>query len=652
MRSILFCILVVCWAVFGCKKPTTWQSANRLAADDTLWLITQWQDRRATDSLIALCWHTKAAYKEAIAYALASVQDTLALPLLYQLLNDTEPQVRKAAAYAIGQIGSTNATAPLVYTAQKDNHAEVVAAALEAIGKCADSAALQMLATLRYDALQQAPQRFGQITGLYRALTWKSLRLPVGDKKALTYLHADYPDSLRIMAANYFARNPDKRYEAIYNELFNALGDAHPHVRLNIALAVANASSNPIQQKLQQLISSDSSVEVQVAALRALASLQNPTPIASCKQLVAQMLSSKQPNLAVAAAEVVRTKADKVSIKYFYSILDSVHNPRARAIVMATLMKFHPSGGQSFVVQLLNQSTDPYEQGYLLKALAEDSKNAVLIANYLWQVTQPPFVRTSAMEALLQIHRRADFFQLPEKAFIQQQIAKALQSQDAALIALAAQAIAEPANKYAEYFKKDTTQLHQAKQTLQIPRDIETLAEIEKAIAHIAGRQAPHLPEKPAWNHPIDRQLLSTIRQGQEVLVQTTQGNITLQLLPEHAPGSVTSFVKLVQAGYYNGKTFHRVVPNFVVQGGCPRGDGYGGMGYTLRSEFAPLRYTTGTVGLASAGKDTESCQWFITHIPTPHLDGRYTIFARVRSGMEVVNKLQPGDKILTITLC
>ncbi|HAA19147.1 MAG TPA: peptidylprolyl isomerase [Cytophagales bacterium] len=134
-------------------------------------------------------------------------------------------------------------------------------------------------------------------------------------------------------------------------------------------------------------------------------------------------------------------------------------------------------------------------------------------------------------------------------------------------------------------------------------------------------------------------------------MLSTSKGDIEWQLQVNEAPGSVESFLTLVDSGYYNGKTLHRVVPNFVVQGGCPRGDGFGGQDYSIRSEFAPLKYTTGAVGLASAGKDTESCQWFITHSPTPHLEGRYTIFAYVTRGQEVVQQLEVGDVIENVTL-
>jgi cyclophilin family peptidyl-prolyl cis-trans isomerase len=111
-------------------------------------------------------------------------------------------------------------------------------------------------------------------------------------------------------------------------------------------------------------------------------------------------------------------------------------------------------------------------------------------------------------------------------------------------------------------------------------------------------------------------------------------------------------FVHLVKSGYYNNKKFHRVVPNFVAQAGCPRGDGWGGFDVNVVSEFSMLRYIReGRVGMASAGKDTESAQFFITHAPTIHLDGNYTIFAQVIEGMNVVHKLEIGDNMIKVEL-
>ena len=136
------------------------------------------------------------------------------------------------------------------------------------------------------------------------------------------------------------------------------------------------------------------------------------------------------------------------------------------------------------------------------------------------------------------------------------------------------------------------------------------------------------------------------------VKLETIRGDVSMELYKNVAPFTVMSFLKLAtQRGFYRGLSFHRVVPNFVVQGGDPRGDGWGGAGYAIRSEFSPLRYEVGTMGIASSGKDTEGSQFFITTSPQPHLEGRYTIFGRVTRGMDVVNKILVGDHIFDITV-
>ncbi|MCA1557183.1 MAG: peptidylprolyl isomerase, partial [Acidobacteria bacterium] len=117
--------------------------------------------------------------------------------------------------------------------------------------------------------------------------------------------------------------------------------------------------------------------------------------------------------------------------------------------------------------------------------------------------------------------------------------------------------------------------------------------------------------------------------------ITTDKGSFTIELLPEDAPLTVDNFVQLARRGYFNNIMFHRVVPNFVIQGGDPRGDGNGGPGYQIRCEINEAQYSTGAVGMALSGKDTGGSQWFVTHSPQPHLDGGYTVFARVVEGME-----------------
>jgi len=122
-----------------------------------------------------------------------------------------------------------------------------------------------------------------------------------------------------------------------------------------------------------------------------------------------------------------------------------------------------------------------------------------------------------------------------------------------------------------------------------------------------------------------------------------------VELLPAEAPLTVAAFLSLVDRRYFDGSTWHRVVPNFVVQDGDPRGDGWGGPGFALRDEVNPLRYETGTVGMALSGPDTGGSQFFITHSPQPHLDGTYTVFGRVVSGLGALDAIGQGERIRSI---
>jgi cyclophilin family peptidyl-prolyl cis-trans isomerase len=128
------------------------------------------------------------------------------------------------------------------------------------------------------------------------------------------------------------------------------------------------------------------------------------------------------------------------------------------------------------------------------------------------------------------------------------------------------------------------------------------------------------------------------------IRISTSRGDIDILLYGDEAPAAVRSIVGLAQAGYYDGFVFHRIVPGFVIQGGCPRGDGWGDAGFLLRNELNMHRYDRGTVGMADSGKDTAGSQFFITHTPQPHLNGRYTIVGRVTKGMDVVDTVEEGD--------
>ena len=138
-----------------------------------------------------------------------------------------------------------------------------------------------------------------------------------------------------------------------------------------------------------------------------------------------------------------------------------------------------------------------------------------------------------------------------------------------------------------------------------------------------------------------------------QVTIDTARGKIELELYPEYAPLTVNNFVFLAQDGFYDGVAFHRVISNFMIQGGDPTGTGRGGPGYRFADELDgnPLRHERGVISMANAGPDTNGSQFFITHGPQPHLDGRHTVFGRVTKGLDVVDNIATGDVMIRVTV-
>jgi cyclophilin family peptidyl-prolyl cis-trans isomerase len=167
-----------------------------------------------------------------------------------------------------------------------------------------------------------------------------------------------------------------------------------------------------------------------------------------------------------------------------------------------------------------------------------------------------------------------------------------------------------------------------------------------------AGDFSARVGKVQTRNTTADHQrAISRIGQSVRATVLTGKGSFTIELLPDDAPLNVDNFVELAKRGYFRDITFHRVVPNFVVQGGDPRGDGNGGPGYQIRCEINEVPYERGAVGMALSGKDTGGSQWFVTHSRQPHLDGGYTVFGRVVRGMDVVDRIVRGDVIRSIAI-
>jgi cyclophilin family peptidyl-prolyl cis-trans isomerase len=174
-------------------------------------------------------------------------------------------------------------------------------------------------------------------------------------------------------------------------------------------------------------------------------------------------------------------------------------------------------------------------------------------------------------------------------------------------------------------------------------RAAELLASLDPSAEAIGAiRPAPgrHAPEAYAASRLVAPVV------SPHVYIDTDKGTIEIEMAVIDAPLTTDNFMDLARRGFFDGVAFHRVVPNFVIQAGDPRGDGEGGPGYTIRDEISPRPYLRGVVGMALDWRDTGGSQFFITHSPHPHLDGQYTAFGHVVSGMDVVDRIEIGDVI------
>ena len=153
------------------------------------------------------------------------------------------------------------------------------------------------------------------------------------------------------------------------------------------------------------------------------------------------------------------------------------------------------------------------------------------------------------------------------------------------------------------------------------------------------------------WDSPPEMQI--DTNKTYKITMETTKGEIVLELYPEHAPKTVNNFVFLTKEGYYDGISFHRVISDFMVQGGDPTGSGSGGPGYRFEDELTgnPLTHERCIISMANAGPNTNGSQFFITHSPQPHLNGKHTVFGKVVTGQDVVDTIQQGDKMEKVTV-
>ncbi len=622
------------------------------------------QNDQDKDSLILLLTSDDPSLRYAAVRAFASYQDTSALNALLPLLLDPQGEVRMMAAYAVGQMGSTKAEASLTAAFDGRDSARLYEQAnstiLEAMGKIGNAQYLRALSTISTYQSIDTLLLLGQVRGIYR-YALRDMVDPEGTATMVRYLSdVSIPMPVRIVAANYLHRAPGIDLAPHADQIIaNWHSETNPFLRICLATALGKVKSAATMKILVEGLQTESDYRVKCNIVRALQGFDYN----DVSQILLITTKDENANIAELASQYFVIHGREKDAAKYKTAIDECKTWQAKTRMaeaantyMTSMFSGVKTALQNEILNALKNATDPYQKAAWLKAWGSEIRNFESLPRYM-QADQPAPVRTQAASSLIEActNKNFDAFFAGEGYLIKAQIGgyliTAVRTGDAGLIDLVAGAIVDPKTGMKGVMNDKKAELNKALAGLKLPDELETYLDLAKALKEY-GIDAPVIPEEQKKYKSIDWKIMNALKPGSKVQIITSKGEITFSLFPDRAPVSVTSFVQLATQGFYNGKAFHRVVPNFVIQTGCPRGDGFGGLDFTLRSELNGNYYDDeGYVGMASAGPHTEGTQFFITHSPTPHLDGRYTIFGKVTSGMDVVQKITMGDIITQINI-
>lgn len=631
--------------------------------------VFDFRERYMKDSLLAYLKNPQATLRYVAALSFASIGDSTIVQPLSALLKDPVDEVRIMAAFALGQTGSRLAEMPLIggfaqgdSTSQQQRFNAVI---LEAVGKCGSVLALKNIAAVTTYLPSDTLLLQGQCRAIYR-FGQRKITDPAATELMVKYCADErIPKPARLMAAHYLARTeglaPDSMQAVRMTAAF--VRAQEPEIRMALAKGIGKSQTGPAFRLLSTAIGTETDWRVKCNIINALAKFDYDT----VRSLVIPAITDANMHVSRTASEFFIANGRPKDGDFYWRIArnnGALPWPSQVALYHASnkwLSSREDQESKDYINfrlrEIYQNSSNPYEQAACLAGLAE------FVWQYNWiyekgRLATQPVVKSAAAAALRTICERPDFYSAfgegsrDARRNLYYYVRELIATGDAGVISEVSAALTVDALNYKSL--RDSARVDNLNETLnrlKMPRDVEAYQALQKTISYFAELPPP-IQAKPGFNHPIEWASFALIKPETRAKVQTSKGEFEIAFYPEWAPGSVLNFINLAKDGFFDNKTFHRVVPNFVVQGGCPRGDGYGALDYTIRTEIGPVWYDQeGMVGMASAGNDTEGTQWFITHSPTPHLDGRYTIFGKVRSGMEIVHQLQVSDKILKVTI-
>jgi len=602
--------------------------------------IEQLAAERDTTGLRQALQGRAVATRAAAARALGLIQERSTRPALVGALDDRAATVRREAAFALGLLGDSTAVPSLAGRWESETDPAAREALVTALGYLAAQAGAPTvsralgakreyerwdaaLAAARIRSPQLVAPLIAQAGDVRPDMRWRVAYAlgRIGDRSAAPVLRSlarDKVELVRMTAARALAEVGDSSGTDVLAAL---LGDSAWRVRVNAVRALGQLLARD-QAAATRVLLSDPSAHVRWEAASTLGQLRDSSSVSALTRALSDTATGVVQGAAISLLKIQGERAIPAVAPQFDLLPGFLRSGLIEAL--------GPVSGRTALQTLLaraREPNDPPSAAGACSGLGQRKSDSVEVAPVLRTLlgARDFTVASSAADALGQL---ADSASVP---FLVPLLARSGTTEDADLRASTVGALA--AIKTREALVAVAT----------MRRDPER--RIREAVCTALGLPADSigLVKNPLLRVQSIRPVPRTAQ------VHTERGIITIAFDHARAPGTVENFVKLARAGYFNGIVFHRVVPNFVVQDGCPRGDGWGGPGYEIPCEYNDHAYTTGTVGMALSGKDTGGSQWFITLSPQPRLEGRYTVFGSVTKGMEVVERILPGDRILSV---